>query len=136
MKARLLLLMFSAALLLPPVRSMNAQTIQDQLNGTWSGSWIREGGVRDAMTIELRHDDSGKLTGRFVSPISMNFSKATFNSKTRMLSIEAADATSGKQYKLSGKVEGTEIKGDVVVDNQNGQALLIKWTYVPRIPGR
>jgi hypothetical protein len=87
------------------------------------------------MTIELRHDESGKLTGRFVTPISMNFSKATFNAKTRLLLLEAADAASGKQYKLNGKVDGTEIKGTVAAGDQSGQVHLIKWTYVPGARG-
>jgi hypothetical protein len=106
----------------------------DALSGTWSGSWTPAGGVRDAMTIELRHE-SGKLTGRFVTPVSMNFSKATFDAKTRALSLEAADAKSGKHYKLDAKVVGTEINGTVAVDKQSGQVHLIKWTYVPRTNG-
>jgi hypothetical protein len=133
MKATLLPFVFSAVVLLAPSLAAHPDTIQDQLKGTWSGSWTPEGGVRDAMTIELRFDESGKLAGRFVTPIPMNFSKATFNTKTRSLLLEAADATSGKQYKLNAKVEGTEIKGTVAVGNQSGPANLIKWTYVPPI---
>jgi hypothetical protein len=129
MKVRLILLTFYAAL--TAAAAFAAETVQDQLNGTWSGSWITDGGVRDAMTIELRYEDNGKLTGRFVSPISMNFTRAAFNSKTKVLSVEASDAASGKQYKLDGKVEGTEIKGTATADNRGGQAHLIKWTYVP-----
>jgi hypothetical protein len=85
------------------------------------------------MTIELKFDESGKLTGRFVTPVSMSFSNVAFNSKTRSLLLEAADVTSGRQYRLNAKVEGTEIKGTVVADNQTGQVHLIKWTYVPPI---
>ena len=133
MKATLLPFVFSAVMLLTPSFGASSDTIQDQLKGTWSGGWIPEGGVRDAMTIELRFDESGKLTGRFVTPISMNFSSATFNAKTRSLLLEAADATSGKQYKINAKVEGTEIKGTVGVGDQSGQVHLIKWTYVPPI---
>lgn len=133
MKATLLPFVFLAVMLLTPSFPASSDTIQDQLKGTWSGGWTPEGGVRDAMTIELRFDDSGKLAGRFVTPISMNFSSATFNAKTRSLLLEAADATSGKQYKLNAKVEGTEIKGTVTVGDQSGQIHLIKWTYVPPI---
>jgi hypothetical protein len=133
MKATLLLV-FSAAMLSAPVQS-GLNTIQDQLNGTWSGSWIPEGGVRDAMTVELRHDESARLTGRFVTPVSMDFTKATFDSKTRTLLLEAADTKSGKHYKLNAKIEGTEIKGTLAADNRGGQVHLIKWTYVPRING-
>ena len=67
MKTKFLFFAIAAALLL--ALSLAADTIHDQLNGTWSGSWIPEGGLRDAMTIELKHDESGKLTGRFVLPL-------------------------------------------------------------------
>jgi hypothetical protein len=133
MKTRFLFFAIFAALLL--ATSLAADTIHDQLNGTWSGSWIPEGGVRDAMTIELKHDESGKLTGRFVTPASMIFTKATFNAKTRLLSLEATDPTSGKQYRLNAKVQGTEIKGTVTAGTETGLIDLIKWTYVPRING-
>ena len=133
MKARFVFFAISAAVLL--AASLAADTIQDQLNGTWSGSWIPKDGVRDAMTIELKHDESGKLTGRFVTPASMNFTKATFNAKTHLLLLEATDATSGKQYRLNAKVQGTEIKGTVTAGTETGQIDLIKWTYVPRING-
>jgi hypothetical protein len=133
MKTKVLFFAIAAALLL--AASLAADTTHDQLNGTWSGSWIPEGGVRDAMTIELKHDESGKLTGRFLTPASMNFTKATFNAKTRLLSLEATDSTSGKQYRLNGKVQGTEIKGTVTAGTETGQIDLIKWTYVPRING-
>jgi hypothetical protein len=109
-----------------------SDTMEDRLNGTWSGSWVPDG-VRDAMTIELRHDDAGKLTGRIVTPTPMDFSKATFDGKTHLLSLEAMDGKTGTLYKLNGKVQGTEIKGTVTSGNQTGQIDLIKWTYVPRI---
>ena len=133
MKAMFMVLALTFATLSMPASAANADADRDQLRGTWSGSWIPEGQVRDAMTIELSYDDNGKLGGRFVTPTSVNFTKATFNTKTRMLLLEAADAGSGKQYKLDAKVEGTEIKGTVAVDSQRGQVHLIKWTYVPRI---
>jgi hypothetical protein len=115
--------------------SLSANTMEDQLNGTWSGSFIPASGVRDSMTIEIKHDDRGTLAGRFVTPTSMNFTKAAFDPKTRSLSLEATDAASGKQYKVQAKVEGTEIKGTVTAGNESGSIDLIKWTYVPRING-
>ena len=133
MKTTVIFFAISAAVLF--AASLAADTIHDQLDGTWSGSWVREGGSRDAMTIELKYDDSGKLTGRFVSPTSMNFTKATYNSKTSLLVLEAIDPKSGKQYRLNGKVQGTEIKGTVTAGTETGQIDLIKWTYVPRING-
>ncbi len=86
------------------------------------------------MTIHFDYAE-GKVTGKFVTPTAVNFTKTTFNPKTHVVSIEAFDAATGKQYKLNGKVEGTEINGTVTVDNQTGPARLIKWTYVPRIGG-
>ena len=133
MRKTFMFLAISAAMFF--AASLTADTIHDQLNGTWSGSWIPKGGVRDAMTIELKYDENGRLTGRFVTPTSMNFGKATFNPKTRLLSAEALDATSGKQYRLNAKVEGTEIKGTAAAGDVNGEINLIKWTYVPRIQG-
>ena len=133
MKTRFLFIAISAALML--AATLAADTIHDQLNGTWSGSWIPEGGIRDAMTIELRYDESGKLAGRFVTPASMDFTKATFNARTRLLSVEAMDAKSGKQYRLNARVQGTEIKGTLTAGAENSQIDLIKWTYVPRING-
>jgi uncharacterized protein (DUF2147 family) len=133
MKATVMFSAIFAAMLF--AASLAADTIHDQLNGTWSGSWVPDGGIRDAMTIELRYDESGTLTGRFVTPTSMDFTKATFNSKTRVLALEATDPASGKQYRLSAKVQGTELKGRVTAGPENGQIDLIKWTYVPRISG-
>ena len=52
------------------------------LNGTWSGNWTPKGGVPDAITIEIRQDTSGTLTGKFVNPAPMEFSKASFNPLT------------------------------------------------------
>jgi hypothetical protein len=135
MKAILLFFLLTAVLVSTPSLASNTDSIQDQLNGTWSGSWIPEGGVRGSITVELQYDESGRLTGRFVTPVSVNFTKASFNSKSRMLLLEATDAQSGKQYKLNARVEGTEIKGTVAADNQSGEVHLIKWTYVPRITG-
>jgi hypothetical protein len=131
MKATVMVFAMSAAILL--ATSLSADTLQDRLNGTWSGTWIPSGGVRDAMTIEIKHDDTGKLTGRFVSPVSMNFEKAVFDTRTHSLLLEGTDAASGKQYKVTAKVEGTEIKGTVTAGNETGSMDLIKWTYVPGI---
>jgi hypothetical protein len=129
MKTTLLLLAFVAAVAF--AGTVTANTFQEQLNGTWSGNWTPAGGTLDAMTIQLNYEE-GKLTGKFVTPTPVSFTKATFNPKTRMVSVEAVDAASGKQYKLNGKVEGTEIIGTVTADTQTGPARLIKWTYVPR----
>jgi hypothetical protein len=102
------------------------------LSGTWSGNWTPKGGVPDAVTIELKQDTAGRLTGKFLTPAAMDFSKASFTPKTGAVSIEATDSRSGKNYKLSGKVEGTEIKGTLANEDTSGEIRLIKWTFFGR----
>ena len=128
---RILLLLLCSTLLVSSLAA-NSIKLQEQLIGTWSGSWT-PGGIYDAMTIELKRDESGKMTGRFLNPSAMNFSKVTFNSSTRTLLLEATDAASGKKYTLNGKLEGNEIKGTVASDTEGGPVDLIKWTYVPTV---
>ncbi len=132
MRNGVLFLLLSLSLLSLTVVA-NTEKLEAQLAGTWSGGWVPEGGIRDAMTIELKRDESGKWTGRFVTPSPVPFNKVTFNSKTRTLNLEALDPTSGKSYTLSAKVEGNEINGSFAIDKQSGKVNLIKWTYVPAI---
>ena len=119
---------FIAAILAAPilVADMNA------LKGTWSGNWTPKGGVPDSITLELKLDANGKLSGKFLTPVPMDFSKASFNSKTAMVLLEAGDPQSGKHYKVEGKVEGTEIKGTFENNGVTGEVRLIKWTYFGR----
>jgi hypothetical protein len=117
------------ALLLCPVGGAAADI--NDIVGTWSGNWTPKGGVMDAFTIEVRLE-SGKLSGRFRTPVSMDFSKVTFDPKSGNVSIEATDAKAGKSYKLDGKLTGADIKGTMVVGGVTGEFLLIKWTYIPR----
>lgn len=102
------------------------------LNGTWSGNWTPKGGVPDAVTIEIRQETGGPLSGKFVNPAQMEFSKVTFAAKTGLFSAEATDAKSGKHYKLDGKVEGTELKGTLAAGEATGEIRLIKWTFFGR----
>jgi len=132
MKNVLRLITFGIVISLAVAGAASANVESTELDGTWSGSWTPNGGIRDAMTIELRHDGD-KLTGRFLSPSPVNFTKTTFDNKKKSLEIEALDVATGKTYKLKGKVEGTEIKGTATVGPESGEAHLIKWTFVPRI---
>src|SRR5687768_9066324 len=86
-----------------------AETVE--VSGTWSGTWTPQGGVRDAVTVQLRQESDGNLTGKFLTPIRVDFKKASFNPKTGTLTLEAIDESSGKHYKLDGKLQGTEFKG-------------------------
>jgi hypothetical protein len=107
-----------------------AETVE--LGGTWSGNWVTQGGVWNAVTVQFAQQDSGKLTGKFLTPAPMEFKKVTFDPKTGRILLDAVDEASGKNYKLDGKVQGTEIKGTLTANEMTGELLLIKWTYVPR----
>jgi len=102
------------------------------INGTWSGNWTPKGGVPDAVTVELRRDAAGNLMGKFLTPVPMDFSKASFNPTTGIVRFEAADAKSGKQYKLEGKLKGTELIGTLAADDTAGEVRLIKWMFFGR----
>ena len=128
MKTALIGFVFLVAALMAPSIAAAQQT---DLKGTWSGNWMPKGGVPDSVTVELRQDSAGNVTGKFLTPKQVEFSKATFNPKTRALLVEAADP-SGKIYKIDGKVEGTELKGTLQIDQTTGEVRLIKWTYFGR----
>src|SRR5262245_58028439 len=106
MKATIAGFIFVAGILLAPFAAAETGT----LSGTWSGNWTPKGGVPDAVTIELKQDSNGMLSGRFVNPARIDFNKASFIARTSTITLEATDNT-GKHYKLDGKVEGNEIKG-------------------------
>ena len=111
--------------------SIAAQTTP-AINGTWSGNWTPKGGTPDAVTIELRQETSGVLSGKFLNPAQMDFSKATYNAKTGAIVVDASDQKSGKKYRLDGKVEGNELKGTLGTDGAVGEVRLIKWTFFGR----
>jgi len=123
MKTTLFVLLASTLLLAPALAEPT------EINGTWSGNWTPKGGVPDSITVELRRDTSGKLTGKFLTPTAMEFSKASFNPATGVVSFEATDQKSGKLYKLDGKVKGTEITGTFGTPETTGDIRLIKWTF-------
>lgn len=99
--------------------------------GTWSGNWTPKGGVMDAITVEISQE-SGKFVGKFRSPVAVDFSSVSFDSKTGAVKAAATDSKSGKAYKIDGKLTGNEIKGTLTAGDTSGELLLIKWTYVPR----
>ena len=116
-------------LLLTPTSGWAADI--NDIVGTFSGNWTPKGGVLDAFTVEFRVEN-GKVTGKFRTPASMDFTKATFDPKSGAVSVEATDKDSKKTYKLDGKLMGNDIKGTMVVGGVTGDFLLIKWTYIPR----
>ena len=109
-----------------------ADVSTDELIGTWSGGWTPAGGVYDSITVELKKADNGTLTGKFLTPVPMNFVKASFNPKTGIVLLEAIDEKSGKQYTLNAKVQGTELNGTLAANALTGKLHLVKWTFVPR----
>ena len=127
MKAKLSVLVIVAMFVALPAAS---ETLE--ISGTWSGNWITQGGVWNAVTVQFVQPDSGKLTGKFLTPVPMDFKKVSFDPKTGKILLEAVDESSGKNYKLDGKFQGTELKGTLSANEMTGELLLIKWTYVPR----
>jgi L-fucose isomerase-like protein len=128
MKAALFSVFLIAAILVP---SFAADT-SEELAGKWSGNWTPQGGIPDSMTIEFTQEGSGRLTGKFLTPVPMEFTRASFDPKTHAVVVEGMDQKSGKHYRIDGKVQGTEIKGTLGIDSAKADLLLIKWTYVPR----
>ena len=102
------------------------------LKGTWSGSWQPAGGAPDAVTVEIQ-EEGGKLSGKFRTPLPLDFSKVTFDAKTAAVAIVATDSKSGKQFRIDGKLDGLEIRGSMTQGDTKGTVMLIKWTYVPRL---
>jgi hypothetical protein len=127
MKAALLSLLIIAIWVIP---SIAADPVN--LTGTWSGSWTHGAGIRDAVTVQLRQEGDGNLTGKFLTPVPMDFKKASFSPQTGTVIVEAVDEGSGTHYRLEGKVAGTEVKGSLAANQATGELLLVKWTYVPR----
>jgi len=127
MKAKLSMLVIFAMFVALPAAS---ETIE--ISGTWSGNWVTQGGVWNAVTVQFVQQDSGKLSGKFLTPVQMDIRKVSFDPKTGKLLLEAVDETSGTNYKLDGKLQGTELKGTLSANEMAGELLLIKWTYVPR----
>jgi len=127
MKAKLSMLVIFAMFVALPAAS---ETVE--ISGTWSGNWVTQGGVWNAVTVQFVQQDSGKLSGKFLTPVQMDIRKVSFDPKTGKLLLEAVDETSGTNYKLDGKLQGTELKGTLSANEMAGELLLIKWTYVPR----
>src|SRR5436190_22467965 len=99
-----------AAVLAAPVVAADSLST---LDGTWSGDWMIKGGVPDAVTVQLSVSDAGKLTGKFLSPTTMECTTSSYAAKTRQLVLEATDDKTNTHYKLVGKVSGTEIIGTI-----------------------
>jgi hypothetical protein len=127
MKQALLILILSTSVLAQAAVS-NASS---SLVGTWSGNWTPEKGNIDAITIEIKSDVNGRLSGNFLTPAAMTFTQASYDAKTATLSVAASDAKSGKHYKIDGKVQGNEFKGTLAIDQMAGELILTKWTYFP-----
>jgi len=128
MKTVLFVFITLVLLLLAPVAAADLTAI----NGTWSGNWTPKGGVPDAITVELKADESGKIAGKFRTPVPMDFSKASFNPTTSTVTFETTDEKSGKHYKLQGKLKGNEITGTFGANDTAGEVRLIKWTFFGR----
>jgi hypothetical protein len=128
MKVTVLSFVIAAVLMIPALGT--AADIND-VAGTWSGNWTPKGGVIDALTVEIKVEN-GKISGKFRTPVLMDFTRATYDPKTGAVAFEATDAKAGQVYKINGKLAGNDIKGTMQVGTAAGDVLLIKWTYIPR----
>jgi len=90
------------------------------------------GGVPDAVTVQLSVSDAGKLTGKFLSPMSMDCTTASYTAKTGQVLLEATDGKTSTHFKLVGKVSATEIVGTIESGEKTGKVRLVKWTYSPQ----
>ena len=102
MKVTLFSLLMVAAIVAP---SLAADT-SEELAGKWSGNWKPQGGIPDAMTIELTKESAGRLTAKLLTPVPIEFTRASFDQKTRAITLEATDQKTGKHYKIDGKIVG------------------------------
>ena len=109
-----------------------AEDTSEKLSGTWSGNWTRQDGIPEPMTIELAQESPGRLTGKFLTPVRMEFTHGSFDPKTDAITLEGMDQKSGKHYRIDGKIRGTELNGTLGIDGVKAALLLIKWTYFGR----
>ena len=123
------LLVLVTSMLLPAFGAAAAAAGVHEIVGTWSGNWMPKGGSLDAVTVELKEDKAGKLTGKFLTPTPMDFSEASFNPSTKAIMFEATNAKTGKLYRVEGKIKGTELTGTLMGNDMTGEVRLIKWTF-------
>jgi len=108
----------------------HAADTESNLDGTWSGDWMVQGGVPDAVTVRISYEDNGTLTAKFVTPTPMDCTVASYAAKTHTVKLEATDKKSGDRYTLEGKLSGNEIVGTIDTGTHTGSVRLIKWTFL------
>lgn len=122
----------SYALLLTPTLTVSLAFGQSNpLRGTWSGSWIPESGVRDAVTVRFSIED-GSVVGEMVNPDSIEFDELSFNHQDLSLVAEGNSDELG-QIRIEARIEEeTRLNGTIVLGDTQGELRLTKWTFVPR----
>jgi len=109
-----------------------AQAQSSELRGTWSGSWIPEGGIRDAMTVRFERIDD-HLSGEIINPENLELADLSFNSDTGEVMAEAVSQEVGP-VKIEARIEDeTRLNGTFTYGGTVAEMRLTKWTYVPRI---
>jgi hypothetical protein len=103
MRATVLSFFVAALLLVPHIGS--AADIND-IAGTWSGNWTPKAVYSMQWTVEFRVE-GGKVSGKFRTPVAMDFTKVTFNPTTGIVAIEATDTKANKLYSLTAKSRAT-----------------------------
>ncbi len=111
---------------------LTASAQSDALNGIWSGHWVPEGGVRDAITVRFAVDED-QITGEIVNPENMDFDNISFDAETLDLVAESTQGESGN-LRIEARIEDeTRLNGTFTHNDSTGEMRLTKWTYVPRI---
>jgi hypothetical protein len=109
-----------------------ASAQSDAIRGTWSGHWVPDGGVRDAVTVRFSLVDN-ELTGEIVNPENLEFDSVDYDSVNGSLVAEARGPDGGS-FRIEAKIEDeTRLNGRLTHNNTSGEMRLTKWTYVPRI---
>lgn len=128
MKSRVLFTMF----LLLTLSAIPARAQSDAIEGTWSGHWVPDGGVRDAVTVRFSVDGS-KVTGEIVNPENIAFDSVSFDGSDLSLVAEAKGGQNGN-IRIEARIEEeTRLNGKLMYGATSGEMKLTKWTYVPRI---
>ena len=101
----------------------------DAIAGTWTGDWGPSASDRNAVTVELKHDGKGAVTGTVnpgASPVTLM--KSTFNASTGAVHMEAdAPGRGGTlHFVIDGKVDKNTMTGTWNHGNVKGDFKIIK----------
>jgi hypothetical protein len=103
---------------------------QDPVSGTWTGDWGPSAADRNTVTVELKFDGKGAVTGTVnPGPNAVALKSGAFDAKTGMLKL-SADAKDRRgntiTYVIEGKVDKGTATGSWTHDNRKGDFKITK----------